>query len=147
MKQNVDEPLLLSQTVTDTWFDAIEYGDLKVIQQYRSTYHIPINELTNVCDKCSLMVAIEYNHLEIVIILLKNYANPLSQDKFGKTPSQITKNDVIIYYLKRVKVLYILYKNISIQSFYEKVKCGVDYVFAHEMVRIGKEKILKIKKD
>lgn len=94
-----------------------------------------------------LHIACRYNHLEIVIILLKNYANPLSQDKFGKTPSQITKNDVIIYYLKRVKVLYILYKNISIQSFYEKVKCGVDYVFAHEMVRIGKEKTLKIKKD
>lgn len=93
-----------------------------------------------------LHIACRYNNLEIVIILLKNNANPLLEDKFGKTPSQITKNEVIIYYLKRVKVLYILYKNISIQSFYEKVKSGVDYVFAHEVSRINKEKIQKYKK-
>ena len=87
-----------------------------------------------------LHYAVQNAHFECVILLLKEMANPLISDALGKTPSQLCDNENILFYLKRVKALYIIYKNHSHKDANTKIKAGIDYVFAHETRRIFLEK-------
>lgn len=109
------------------------------------SYGIKVDQTDSV-GRTALHYASKNNHMESVIILLKNRADPLLGDSLGKTPSQLCTDESIIYYLKRIKALYIIYKNASTKEADMKIKRGIDYVFQHETLRIQKEKMAKKKR-
>ena len=91
--------------------------------------------------RSSLHIAASHNHLEAVIILLKELANPLLSDALGYTPNQLTSEEGIKYYLKRVKALHIIYSSLNWKEAINKIKNGIEYIFKHETYRFNKNKI------
>lgn len=86
-----------------------------------------------------LHTAAYFNKIEVVIILLKELANPLLTDKLGFTASQLTSDNKIKYYLKRVKALYIIYSSLKRKEALTTIKNGIDYIFKHEEYRFQKK--------
>lgn len=79
-----------------------------------------------------LHISAENDNADGCIILLKEMADPLIKDNLGFTPSQLTKNKGIIYYLNRIKALYIIYSGLKRKDAYEKIKNGINFLFMHE---------------
>ena len=94
----------------------------------------------NTSGRTPLHLAAEYNNLEATIILLKEMADPLISDNVGKTASQLTKNEGILYYIKRVKALYIIYSSYKTKEAFEKIKNGIAYILMHESKQKRKDK-------
>jgi len=88
-----------------------------------------------------LHCAAKHEHIESIKTLLYELADPFKTTNEGKSAADMTKNLVILGYLRRAKVLHSLHELDKSLKAADRIQLGLDFMFTYEeLMRIKKEK-------